>query len=303
MAIIKKRWLLVDYKISGKNVRYMPEYLHKKKVSVINFRLVDEQNAIVTIDFLDLSKFFAICKNMCYNKKVVRYTGVFAPLAYIKNNLSVFIGCILLAVTVALFNNVVLAVKFTGSGEIYSEQTSLIIGENNVKKYSLFSSIDYKELENEILTRNDKISFVTVKKQGNVLVVNTELSNEKPNVLGENRKGLESQVNGVVEEIVVLRGTPLVKEGDVVVKGQSLVGAFVVLKDESVVETFVVARVKILENKEYFYKCDIINEQTLSLAYALAKFELGGEVAEISHQILNGGINVIVTLRHTVYGG
>ena len=303
MALIKKGLLYLTYKVSGKKIRYLPEFLHKKGVNVIEFRLLDEENSLITIDFLDLSKFFAICKNMCYNKRVVKYRGVLAPIAYVKTHLFTVIGVVLLTVITALLNNVVLGVKITGSGKIYSSYTQAVLTENNVSKYALFSSINYRELENEILSKNQYLSFVTVKKQGNVLVVDTQLSNQKPSVLGENHVDIVSNVNGVVEEIIVLRGTALVNKGDVVEKGQPLVGAFVTLKDESRVNTYTVARVKILQSVKYFYKLDVINEQNVYLAYALSKFKLDGEVVEICHEIVNGGIEVNVTLRHLIYGG
>ena len=62
-------------------------------------------------------------------------------------------------------------------------------------------------------------------------------------------------------------------------------------------------QIKILEKTEYFYKCDENTEQNLSIALALAEFNIDGEIKEKTHSFEEGGIRVTVTVRRTVYGG
>lgn len=303
MARIKRGLLRAEYKIKGEKLRYLPEFLHRKKISVYNFRLINDSECYVTIDFQDIRKFFAICKNMCYNKLIVRYKGLLSPFVAVFKRIGLFVGAVLFTLVVIVFNNLVLDVKVVGSGSCFKEQTKGVVYDFGVKKYTAFSSIDYKALETEILSNNPRLSFVTVKKQGNILVIDTVLSDKEPSVLGKNTDDLISNYNGVVEEITVLRGTALVRVGETVKKGDKLVGAYLIGKDQAEYQTFVLARVKILEKTEYFYKCDENTEQNLSIAYALAEFNINGEIKEKTHSFEEGGIRVTVTVRRTVYGG
>ena len=86
-------------------------------------------------------------------------------------------------------------------------------------------------------------------------------------------------------------------------KGDVLVGAYLTGKEGELYQTYVIARVKILQNYKYFYKCDTVNDYSIKRAYALAEFNLDGEVVDKTHQIKDGGIEVTLTVRRILYGG
>ena len=299
MAKLKKRTLRAVYRVTGEKLLYLPELLHRKGVAVYFFKQVSETACLIEVDVNDNNKFFAICKNMCYNKLMVRYKGILSPVAYALKNVGVAVGFILFTILSALSTNVILSIKVIGSGSCFEEATKAVIKECNINKFTLFSSVDYDMLESAILVSNPRLSFVAVKKQGNALVVETILSSAEPPVLGSNTSDLLSSVDGVVEEITVLRGTPLIQAGQAVKKGDKLVGAYLVGKDDKPYETYLLARVKILQKTEYFYKCDAPTKYDISLAYALAEFYVGGEIVDKTHTIEQGGIKVIITIRYT----
>ena len=303
MAKIKKGLLRAVYKIKGEKLLYLPELLHRKGVDVYFFKQTDKNECLIELDFFDSRKFFAICKNMCYNKQVVKYTGLLSPLTHLIKNIGLVVGAVVFFILATLFNNVILDIKVVGSGSSFSQETKAIANEFGASKYTLFSNVNLDRLEAEILRENPRLSFVTAKKQGNILVIDTVLSKIQPHTLGSSTDDMVSEYEGVVEEITVLRGTALVEKGQAVKVGDKLVGAYLVGKEELEYKTFVLARVKILQKNEYFYKCDNPIEKDVSIAYALAEFNIGGEIKEKSHVIEEGGVRVILTLRRVVYGG
>ncbi len=303
MARIKKGFLRITYEICGKNINYLPEFLHRKKVNVIKFCLINESLAKVTVDAQDINKFFAICKNMCYNKKVIGYGGILSPLTLFINKVGLCVGAIVFTLAVILFNNVCLGVKIQGSGKAFENETIGVLKSMGIQKYVLFSGMDYKMIENKILSSNPNVTFVSVYKDGNYLVVDSQITSSKVEVLGENSLDIISTVDGVVEEIVVLRGTPIVKVGDFVKRGDLLVGAYTLSKDEDeTYPTFTVARVKLIETVEFEYKGSLLNDREIELAYALAEFSAGGEIARKEHKIKDGVIVVTLSIRHTITG-
>ena len=300
---LKGGFLRAVCKIKGESVNLLPEFAHKKGVAVINFLPISKTECLMTVDFSELYKIFAICKNMCYNVTVVRYKGVLSPLTLLIKHFTLVISGVLFTLITLFFSSMVLDVKVTGSGSCFANETKQVVSEFGVKKYTFFSKIDYNALETAILQSNPRLSFVTATKRGGSLVINTVLSTSPPSILGQNQLDLLSKWDGVVEEISVLRGTAIVKVGDKVKVNDLLVGAYLLDESGNAYPTYVVARVKILENKEYFYKCSEITDQAVSIAYALSEFYVDGEVASKSHKVIDGGIIVTTTIRRVIYGG
>ncbi|MBO7214221.1 MAG: sporulation protein YqfD, partial [Clostridia bacterium] len=219
MAKLKKGLLRISYEVSGKNIKYLPEYLHIKKVCVYKFCLKTENTCFITIDFADNDKFFAICKNMCYNKKVTGYKGILSPLAKVVCSIGLSLGILLFSLSSYLLGGVLLGVKVEGSAKCFANETIATVKSLGVEKYDLFSSINYDEIEREVLKSNQKISFVSVYKRGNFLIVSAELSSGVTEPLSKSDGDLVSTCNGVIEELSVLRGTALVNVGDTVKVG------------------------------------------------------------------------------------
>ena len=300
---LKRGLLRVVYKISGDKLRYLPALLNNKKINVYEFINYDELNGLVTIDYQDRSKFFAICKNMCYNISVVKYKGILSPAILMLSRWGLVVGSALFIVIALLLNNLILKVEVVGSGSCFANQTISVANKNGANVFSTFSSLDFDKIETEILTENPRLSFVSIEKQGNKLVINTVLSSNEPSVLEKTETDLVSLYDGVIEEITVLRGMPIVAINQTVKKGDLLVGAYLIKKDGEVYSTYVVARVKIIENYKYFYKCDYVNDIAISTAFALAEFNASGDISEKSYEIKDGGIEVTLKINRIIYGG
>ncbi len=298
---MKKGLLRVKFKVNGSKLKFLPTFLNGRGISVYEYTEISLTESRVVIDFCDSNKFFAICKNMCYNKTIIGYYGVLSPLAFFIKHIGVVLGIIAFIVTATLLNGVLLEIDCVGTGACFTSQTKAVISDYGVKKYCLFSSIDFDGLEAEILKTNPKLSFVSVKKQGNRLIVNSVLSNKNPDVLGETFGDLISGYEGVVESIKVLRGTALVSVGDLVTKDTVLVGGYLLGKDDVTYPTYVLATVTIISSESRFIKVDgEVTERLLSSAEKVAEFEADGEVISAKAEKTNGGIIINLKLRHTV---
>lgn len=303
MAKVKKGLLKAECNVKGVGVEYLPIFLNRKGVSTHKINKLGDEEYNLLIDFCDLHKFFAICQNMCYNKKVVKYKGILSPVTWLIKHAGLFIGAVLFTVLVALLNNLILKVEVVGSGSCYEEETVKVLSENGARKYAVFSALDYDDLASVVLRENKSLSFVSIKKDGNKLVVNTVASQKEPSVLGGEIKDLLSPCQGVVEKVSVWRGTSLVKAGDLVDKGTVLVGAYHLLKEGVKSPTYVVARITVIESREYFYKAQNYSEENIKVALMLAEFYIGDEIIEKTPIKSEGGITVKLKVRHTVYGG
>lgn len=298
---MKRGLLRIKYKVVGSKLNYLLALLHNRKISVFYADKLADNTLSVTIDFCDSNKFFAICKNMCYNKTIIGFYGVLSPLAYLFKNIGIFLAAIVFLIATSFLGNYLLDVDCIGSGACFKSQTLAIAEMNGATKYSKFSSIDFKNLEAEILKTNPLLSFVSVKKQGNRLIINSVLSDKQPSVLNENTSSLVSEHNGVIESITVLRGTALVKVGDSVSKGTELVGAYLTGKEDKLYPTYVLARITIISTEARFIPYDgEIDDNLLKSAEKVAEFESIGEVVEAKAEKCQGGIIINLKVRHTI---
>ena len=165
---------------------------------------------------------------------------------------------------------------------------------------SKFSDIDKTLLKTEILKSNKSISFVSIEKRGNRLIINTALSDKNDGVLSKNDSDIISNVKGVVESISVLRGTAIVKSGDIVNEGSLLVGAYITDKDGNTYPTYVVCRVVILEEKQKFFKSNNVDEAYIKNAIKTAEFLEDEEVVSSKGQKCDGGVMVTLKVRHVI---
>ena len=298
---MKRNLLRIKFKVIGNRLDYLLALLHSRQIPVFHADRQSEDKLCITIDFCDRNKFFAICKNMCYNKSIIGFYGLLSPLAYLMKNIGIYLGIIVFCITNTFLSDILLGVDCVGSGACFKSQTQIVAEMNGAIKYSKISSIDFKNLEKEILRTNPMLSFVSVKKQGNRLIINSILSDKQPDILSENTESLVSEYYGVVESISILRGTALVKVGDTVEKGTELVGAYLTGKEDKTYPTYILARITIISTETRFIPYDNeITDNLLKSAEKVAEFESEGEVIYAKAEKCEGGIIINLKVRHTI---
>ena len=300
---MKRNVLYVEYLLNGDRLKYLLGYLENKKIPVYNFLEIDGKNAKITIDYIDRYNFFAICKNMCYNIKSVKYKGLLSLFVVALKNIGVVIGAILFALTIYLSQDYILKVECKGSGSYFANEIISISKDYGVDKYKKFSNIDTLGLKHALLSTNPNISFVTIEKSGNKLIINSVMQKNEPESLGQNVKDVISEVKGVVESVSVLRGTPLVNKGDIIDIGTPLIGAYITGKEDKTYPTYVVGRITILEERTKFYKCLYIDDDTVKTIEPISKFNENDEVVTIKSTVKEGGVEITLIVRHIVVGG
>ncbi len=296
---MKRGLLRCVYTIKGRNVNYLPEYLHLKNVSLYSFKNYGEDSCKLCIDYQDRRKFFAISKNMCYNIKKVSYRGLLSPIYTTLKYIGLSIGILLFSLNSFFLDGYIFEIDCIGSGSCYKSEIIKLAEEYGIKKGARYSKADVTSLRLKLLSHKDRLSFVSIDKRGNLVVINTVLSNTDTETLDKNVNDLLCTVDGEVESISVLRGTPLVNVGDRVTKGTALIGAYTTLKDGTEYKTYIVGRVTVIEEKVKFFKSDKFDENTLKTFVDIAKFLENSEVISHKTNTDKNGVYVTLKIRHT----
>lgn len=263
--------LKTTYSVEGLNLDRFINTAKKRGIALYEIKKYSNKRILVTVNFTDSRKFFAIAKELCYNIKKVRDKGKAYPLLALYRSLGVFIGMLLITGTSVFLNNYIFSFAFTGSGSVYKREVYRYLNSRGVKEYARFSDINLDELENGILAEISHLSFASCKKVGNRLVIDLALSTEKVETLKGDVYALYSDVDGVVEDIKVYRGTATVSVGSNVKTGDLLVDGVAVIKEQTV-KINILASITLNCFGEYEYRSNVEGEEEKAVMFAEQKF-------------------------------
>ena len=99
------------------------------------------------------------------------------------------------------------------------------------------------------------------------MIIELELSKDKVNTLNGNEYCLISDVNGVIENLKVYRGTATFSVGDYVNEGDLIVDGYALIKEQTVKQN-VIAWVSVICQSEFIYTFDTDTEKEKALMFA-----------------------------------
>ena len=253
--------------VNGLNQSRLLDKLKNANINVYNVKKSTDKSMIVWIKAQDYKNFFAISKEMCYNVKKLKTTGLFAPISYLIFNPGLIIGALIFLAINIYFSGIIFSFSFEGSGKVEKRQITEYLYSQNVKPLTSFNNLDLKSLSDKILANNDNLSFAEVKKQGNRLIVYTVLAEGTKKPQQGPIYSLLSDVDGVVEEIKVYRGSAVVTQGQSIKKGDLLVDGYSVIKDKPITVN-VIAKITVLAKYEFKYYSKNDKEENYALIFA-----------------------------------
>lgn len=130
-------------------------------------------------------------------------------------------------------------IEILGNETVSSEELLKILENINVKYGTIKYNIDKDEIKNIILDEVDYLSFVGVEVKGTKLIIEIKEQDLPPETVDKDKPcHIVAKKKGVIVKIVAKNGKGIVKEGDVVKKGQILISGLI--EDEGQEESFLV---------------------------------------------------------------
>ena len=259
--------LKVVYEIRGLNLDRFINTAKNRGIELYDIKKTGNKRMIVSVSFHKSQKFFAFAKELCYNIKKLRVKGLLYPLYSLYRSFGLIIGAVIFAFISVVSSDTLLSFTFTGSGSLYHREIEAYLYGVGVKPFARFSDFDLELLEDGILKDNPYLSFAGLRKSGNRLVINTQLSKDKVETLNGSVYATYSDCDGIIESIKVYRGTALVGVGDTVKKGQLLVDGYTTVKEQTV-KINVLATVTVKTCEEVIYRSDKDGEEEKAVIFA-----------------------------------
>lgn len=296
------RFYTATITVDGGNFPLLLKRLRDKGVDVLNVKKVGFRRISITINKKDLSIYFAISKNMWYNKSV-EYGGLLYFLQKIWLNSGVIIGMVLFLIINVFAEGLVLGIDLEGDGSYFYSEISTVLNKHGIDKFSVVTKKDLQDVERDILLSSPLVAFATVKKNGTRLSVEVVKAKEPVKKLDTSIENVVALNDCKIIEIKVYRGTKLKDEGDTVLKGEVIVGGYYVFKEE-LFKTYVVGKVVVESSFTYRYDTEFApTEEVISLAVAIAKNQLDKEVVKTDVSIDKNGVSVTLYYREMLIGG
>lgn len=210
----------------------------------------DGKNCEITVDSKVLPQVVAFLKERCYNITKIRKIGIYSVLDFFKRH---FILPIVFAVAVvALLLSSEFCLKVEVCGDYPSEEVVAALNDCGVYVGSDLFGFSADLLENSLATRLDAM-YAVVTRKGSVLYINAvkRKTVEEP-VDMHSRRDIIASCGGTVISFLCEQGTPAVKVGDEVKKGDVLIYGLRSFNDGSAEEVYALGKITLQQTATGF---------------------------------------------------
>lgn len=223
---------LYEISISGLNLHNVVAFFEHENFQVQNLSRMESSTILVTLPKKQFKKFVSseFAKN--YEIKIIKKQGKDNIIQNLVKHFGLFLGAVVCFCFVFFSTNHIHTISFTNQNHVCENQDECIFSENNMKKLEqLLESLGIKrgeklplkhssrEIERVLMENFKQISGVTIVQKG----VNLEIQIQEAKLKeSEHLLSLVSPVSGIIVTNNVVSGECLVKNGDIVLEGQTL---------------------------------------------------------------------------------
>ena len=177
------------------------------------------------------SEYFAlrrIAKQSCVKLKIKNKCGFPFFVRLYKKRKGIFVGIICFGLTLYFLSLYVWSIDINGLEATDKNQLNTLINGLGICTGTLKSEIDPPMIEKIIMNKISNISWVSVNIKGSILSFEIKEKVEAPQIIPKTTPcNVKANNDGQIIRMEVYEGTPEIKNGDAVVKGQLLINGFV----------------------------------------------------------------------------
>lgn len=251
MFIFKFMSLLRGYvviRLKAANCEKVINLLRKKDIRMWDVEKKDD-TVKLKISYEDYKKYEELLKET--KSETVNKRGFALKLGKLKVRKGFVLGLLILLVCLYVISSLVWNVEIVGTNNITAKSIIKVLEENNITLPIAHSSLKPKKIETMLYTNFDKFKFVEVYIEGsNLIIFVKEKEIEKAEIKSNEPSSIISNKNAIINKVIAKSGQSVVKEGDVVYEGQTLVMGMV--KSKTSEEFMMVPSEGIIYGKTYY---------------------------------------------------
>lgn len=210
------------FTLSGLNLERFMNTLQKESIPLVSARRVDIRTLRCECYTADLPAIQALAQEKGWSLRDITPLGFSAFIAQIRARPGVLIGAVLALAAMLIASQFIWRIDVYGA-EAYKADIAAFLKEEGLYIGMPKTAVNAAELEDALTRRYPKIAWFQVYVYHVTLVVDCTQGVPLPELPKAEPGDMVAGRDGVVESVRVFAGTPLVKAGDIVRKGQVLI--------------------------------------------------------------------------------
>jgi len=195
--------------------------LRKKGISIWDVER-KEYGIKFKISYEDYRKYADIIKET--KMEPLNKKGLVYNLTKLKVRKGFVLGLFALVVSLYVITSLIWNIQVVGTNNITARNIIKALENNNIKTPFSHTSVDPKHLETILYKNFENFKFVEVYIEGsNLIIFVKEKEIEKADIKKNEPTSIISTKNAIINKVIAKSGQPVVKEGDVVYEGQTLI--------------------------------------------------------------------------------
>ena len=215
----------VCFKVNGLNIEKLLNNLNKQDVSLYNVVRKEYKKLNFSVSYLHSKKVIACLDNMCYNYQITASDGIIPFFKLLYKRTGLIAGLLLFVAVMFASTFFISEIKVYGCKNIDPQNIISSINSMGVSEKS-FNNANCNSIERAIYEKHDNVAFVSASFKGLILYIKIVETEPIPVVIDTNVSDIVASFKGKINRLLVFQGTPLVKAGDNVEKGQVLIGGY-----------------------------------------------------------------------------
>jgi len=208
--------------LQGLNLERFLNLMQQKEIPLLAIQRLDSRTLLCECCSADLRMIAAIVQEKGWRMQSAEAAGLSAAALRLKKRPGILIGIVLMAVCMAVLPRFIWRVDIVQAGPYHADIASYL-SESGYRAGTLRTGVDAKALESALLERYPQIAWFHVYVVNSTLVVEVTQGVAQPDAAAQKAGSLYAAEDGILHSIRVNAGTPLVKPGAVVRRGDELI--------------------------------------------------------------------------------
>lgn len=196
----------------------------KNNVCVRNITRKNLTTIVITVNLKDYYKIKSICDRSNSKMKIIGRKGFAFLIIRMKRRIALIVGIISFVCIIYYLSTFIWGIQINVDKNLTPYEIRQELVSYGIKPGIRKININVYDIENKLIKDNDNIMWARVRIEGSNLKVSAMERQSPPKVINDDTPcNLVAKKDGEVLRVYTKSGTPVVKEGDIVKKGQLLV--------------------------------------------------------------------------------
>ncbi len=215
----------IRFNINGLNIEKLLNRLYGMGLPLYNVSRTQYKNLCFTVPSSCGKKVIAVLDKLCYNYTKAEQKGIFTLIKSALKRAGLIAGAALFALGAFASAFFLYEIRIYGCDRVDPLSVLKSVNEAGAEEKTFFRA-DSAKVERAIYSNFSLVAFVSAQYKGVVLYIKIVETENPPDVIDSTPKDLTASHRGKISKLLVYQGTPLVKAGDTVEKGQVIIGGY-----------------------------------------------------------------------------